>query len=53
VSSGMMKRSDGLIAYHRGGRVWQAMAIGANCTASPRPFAEVSVTLDNIFVFFP
>jgi hypothetical protein len=36
-----------------GGRVWQAMAIGANCTASPRPFAEVSVTLDNIFVFFP
>jgi hypothetical protein len=36
-----------------GGRVWQAIAIGANCTASPRPFAEVSTTLDNVFVFFP
>jgi hypothetical protein len=36
-----------------GGRVWQAIAIGANCTASPRPLAEVSATLDNIFVFFP
>jgi hypothetical protein len=29
------------------------IAIGANCTASPRPFAEVSATLDNVFVFFP
>ena len=36
-----------------GGRVWQVVAIGANCTASPRPFAEVSATLDNIFVFVP
>jgi hypothetical protein len=36
-----------------GGRVWQAIAIGANCTASPRPLAEVSTTLDNVFVFFP
>lgn len=36
-----------------GGRVWQVMAIGANCTTSPRPYAEVSATLDNIFVFFP
>jgi hypothetical protein len=36
-----------------GGRVWQAIAIGANSTASPRPLAEVSATLDNIFVFFP
>jgi len=36
-----------------GGRVWQVVAIGANCTASPRPFAEVSATLDNILVFVP
>jgi hypothetical protein len=36
-----------------GGRVWQAVAIAANCTASPRPFAEVSATLDNIFIFLP
>jgi hypothetical protein len=36
-----------------GGRVWQVVAIGANCTASPRPFAEVSATLDNIFIFVP
>jgi hypothetical protein len=34
-------------------RTWQVVAIGANCTASPRPFAEVSASLDNIFVFFP
>jgi hypothetical protein len=34
-------------------RTWQAIAIGANCTASPRPFAEVGASLDNIFVFFP
>jgi hypothetical protein len=37
----------------RGGRVWQVQGIAANCTASPRPFAEVSATLDNIFVFVP
>jgi hypothetical protein len=36
-----------------GGRVWQAMAIGANCTASPRPLAEVSASIDNIFVLSP
>jgi hypothetical protein len=36
-----------------GGRVWQAVAIAANCTTSPRPFAEVSATLDNIFIFVP
>jgi hypothetical protein len=35
------------------GRVWQVQGIAANCTASPRPFAEVSATLDNIFVFVP
>jgi hypothetical protein len=34
-------------------RTWQVLAIGANCTASPRPFAEVSATLDNILVFAP
>jgi hypothetical protein len=34
-------------------RTWQAIALGANCTVSPRPFAEVSATLDNIFVFVP
>jgi hypothetical protein len=37
----------------RGGRVWQVQAIAANCTVSPRPFTEVSATIDNIFVFFP
>jgi hypothetical protein len=36
-----------------GGGVWQVQGIAANCTASPRPFAEVSATLDNIFVFVP
>ena len=35
------------------GRVWLVQGIAANCTASPRPFAEVSATLDNIFVFVP
>jgi hypothetical protein len=34
-------------------RTWQVVALGANCTVSPRPFAEVSATLDNIFVFVP
>jgi hypothetical protein len=42
-----------VIATLEGGRFWQVVAIGANCTASPRPFAEVSATLDNIFVFVP
>src|SRR5918999_5630684 len=36
-----------------GGRVWRGVAMGANCPASPRPFAEVSTTLDNVFVFVP
>jgi hypothetical protein len=35
------------------GRGWQVQGIAANCTASPRPFAEVSATLDNILVFVP
>jgi hypothetical protein len=42
-----------VVAPLGGGRVWQAVAIAANCTASPRPFAEVSATLDNIFIFLP
>jgi hypothetical protein len=37
----------------RGGRMWTVTGIGANCTASPRPFAEVFATLDNIFVISP
>lgn len=36
----------------RGDRMWVVTGTGANCTAG-RPFAEVSATLDNIFVFFP
>jgi hypothetical protein len=42
-----------VVTPRRGGRVWQVQALAANCTALPRPFTEVSVTIDNIFVFFP
>ena len=34
-------------------RVWGVVGRAGNCTASPRPVASVSATLDNIIVFFP